>query len=95
MTNVTQIHDTHAEYLQLLKYEEGQFYKTHHDYIPMQKMRVQGSRILTVFLYLNDVEEGENSNADITRMYDLVAFYIKLSYCFLFSNFKRRWHQFS
>ena len=64
MANVTQIHDTYAEYLQLLKYEEGQFYKTHHDYIPMQKMRVQGSRILTVFLYLNDVEEGENFKAD-------------------------------
>ena len=59
MTNVTQIHDNHAEYLQLLKYEVGEFYKTHHDYIPPQKMRAQGVRILTVFLYLNDVAEGK------------------------------------
>lgn len=64
LANLTQIHDKHAEYLQLLKYEEGQFYKTHHDYIPMQKMKVQGSRILTVFLYLNDVEEGKDNAVD-------------------------------
>jgi prolyl 4-hydroxylase len=58
MHEVTQIDDKHSEYLQLLKYEVGEFYKTHHDYIPMQKGRVHGVRILTCFLYLNDVEEG-------------------------------------
>jgi hypothetical protein len=47
-----------SEDLQILKYEVGQFYNTHHDYIPHQKDRQCGPRILTFFLYLSDVEAG-------------------------------------
>jgi prolyl 4-hydroxylase len=50
------------EYLQLLRYEKGQFYGQHHDYIPHQLQRATGVRILTVFLYLNDVEAGGGTN---------------------------------
>jgi prolyl 4-hydroxylase len=50
------------EFLQLLRYEEGQFYNSHHDYIGLDRKRPQGVRILTVFLYLNDVEEGGGTN---------------------------------
>jgi hypothetical protein len=35
---------------------------THHDYIEHDIERPQGVRILTVFLYLNDVEEGGGTN---------------------------------
>lgn len=56
--NLTAIPDSHSEYLQLLKYEETQFYEQHHDYIEYHLDRAQGVRIVTVFLYLNDVEEG-------------------------------------
>ena len=56
--NLTGIPEMNSEYLQLLKYEEGQFYRQHHDYIPHNLQRPQGVRILTVFLYLNDVEAG-------------------------------------
>ena len=38
--------------------EEGQFYRMHHDYVDHERDRVEGPRILTVFLYLNTVEEG-------------------------------------
>jgi prolyl 4-hydroxylase len=31
--NITNIPDTNSEYLQLLKYEVGEFYEKHHDYI--------------------------------------------------------------
>lgn len=31
LSNATGIPDSHAEYLQLLRYEEGQYYKDHHD----------------------------------------------------------------
>lgn len=48
----------HSEYLQLLRYEEGQQYKEHHDYIDFQRERNEGVRILTVFMYLNSVESG-------------------------------------
>jgi len=47
-----------SEYLQLLRYEQGQYYKVHHDFIPYHLKRAQGVRILTIFLYLNDVEGG-------------------------------------
>jgi prolyl 4-hydroxylase len=56
--NITGIPDTNSEYWQFLQYQEGQFYAEHHDYIPFHLERSQGVRILTVFLYLNDVEEG-------------------------------------
>lgn len=32
--------------------------RSHHDYIGFHLEREQGVRIITVFLYLNDVEEG-------------------------------------
>jgi len=51
---LVEIPSNHSEYLQLLRYEVGQHYKTHHDYSASHKDRPQGVRILTVFLYLND-----------------------------------------
>lgn len=56
--NATGVPDDNSEYLQLLRYEVGQFYRTHHDYIAHHTTRQEGVRILTVFLYLNDVEAG-------------------------------------
>eukprot|EP00549_Striatella_unipunctata_P007896 CAMPEP_0118724462 /NCGR_PEP_ID=MMETSP0800-20121206/32590_1 /TAXON_ID=210618 ORGANISM="Striatella unipunctata, Strain CCMP2910" /NCGR_SAMPLE_ID=MMETSP0800 /ASSEMBLY_ACC=CAM_ASM_000638 /LENGTH=470 /DNA_ID=CAMNT_0006633037 /DNA_START=34 /DNA_END=1446 /DNA_ORIENTATION=- len=56
--NITGIPETNSENLQLLKYEVGQFYRAHHDYIEHQVDRQSGVRLLTFFLYLNDVEEG-------------------------------------
>jgi len=46
------------EDFQILKYDEGQFYKEHHDFIDHQVSRQCGPRILTFFQYLSDVEEG-------------------------------------
>ncbi len=59
---MTRIPDTNSEYLQLLHYDVGQFYKIHHDYIDFHLNRTQGVRLATVFLYLNDVEEGGGTN---------------------------------
>jgi len=58
LSELTQIDDNHSEYLQLLRYEPGQFYENHHDYIEHLLERQQGVRILTSYLYLNDVEAG-------------------------------------
>merc|ERR1712228_873279 len=55
IVNVTNIPKENQESFQLLKYEEGQFYTSHYDFSPY---RADGPRILTFFLYLNDVEEG-------------------------------------
>ena len=32
--------------------------KRHHDFVPFHLERYQGPRLITAFLYLNDVEEG-------------------------------------
>eukprot|EP00578_Thalassiosira_sp_NH16_P025821 CAMPEP_0181086912 /NCGR_PEP_ID=MMETSP1071-20121207/6000_1 /TAXON_ID=35127 /ORGANISM="Thalassiosira sp., Strain NH16" /LENGTH=475 /DNA_ID=CAMNT_0023168781 /DNA_START=130 /DNA_END=1557 /DNA_ORIENTATION=+ len=71
-TIVNQIHDRiekvtgvpahNSEDLQMLKYQPGQFYRQHHDYIDHQRDRQCGPRILTFFLYLSDVEEGGATN---------------------------------
>ena len=55
---ILDIDPRNSEDLQLLKYEKGQFYNSHHDYIQHQKDRQCGPRILTVFMYLNEVEAG-------------------------------------
>lgn len=55
---ITNIPAFHSEDFQLLKYEEGEFYREHHDFIEHQVDRACGPRILTVFLYLTDVDEG-------------------------------------
>jgi prolyl 4-hydroxylase len=58
ITEVTNIPEENSENLQMLRYEVGEYYQTHHDYIPYQKERPSGVRIMTVYMYLNDVEEG-------------------------------------
>jgi prolyl 4-hydroxylase len=56
--NLTGIPPIYSESLQLLKYTEGQFYTTHHDYLDNSEKTLGGPRVVTVFVYLSDVEEG-------------------------------------
>lgn len=58
IAEVTKTPEKNSEYLQLLRYQEGQYYQTHHDYIGYQVDRQPGVRIMTFYMYLNDVEEG-------------------------------------
>jgi len=58
LSELTSIDERNSEYLQLLRYEPGQFYVDHHDYIGHNINNQQGVRILTSYLYLNDVEAG-------------------------------------
>ena len=64
LSNLTGIPELNSEFLQLLRYEPGQFYRVHHDYIDLENKRQQGPRLLTLYLYLNDVEEGGGTNFD-------------------------------
>ena len=52
-----QISDDYAEPLQVLKYNEGEFYKAHHDQ-NSPRSSAWGPRVFTVFFYLSDVGEG-------------------------------------
>lgn len=55
---VTSIPQGNYESFQILKYNEGQFYRSHHDSSSSKGASIVGHRVLTFFLYLNDVEEG-------------------------------------
>lgn len=68
MERLTNISSENSEALQLLRYEEGQFYKVHHDYISLDKTRAQGVRILTIFLYLNDMEDEAGGGTNFPRL---------------------------
>lgn len=62
ISNMTGIPEENSEDLQLLRYEVGQKYNTHHDYIEYETDRQGGVRLITVYLYLNDVEAGGGTN---------------------------------
>mmetsp|Transcript_39945 Transcript_39945/g.96406 ORF Transcript_39945/g.96406 Transcript_39945/m.96406 type:complete len:479 (-) Transcript_39945:128-1564(-) len=61
MANVTStlgIPESHCDYLQLLKYTTGQFYKEHNDYDAHQVFASAGARSITWYMYLSTVPEG-------------------------------------
>ena len=58
IASITGTNVENSEHLQLLKYNPGEYYKQHHDYIEYQEGMPCGVRMLTMFLYLNEVEEG-------------------------------------
>lgn len=51
----------HFEQLQVVRYEPGQFYRAHFDYVDdkVPDLAVRGQRVVTVFVYLNDLPEDE------------------------------------
>jgi prolyl 4-hydroxylase len=65
IANITRTKNENAEYLQMLQYEPGQYYRQHHDYIEHHKGLPCGVRILTLFIYLNDVEEGGGTKFNV------------------------------
>ena len=68
MVNLTGIPYENYEYLQLLRYEQGQHYHRHHDFADYHLDRQYGARVLTVFLYLNTVEEGGGTNFPVVNV---------------------------
>lgn len=58
LSQLTGIPLQNSEHLQLLRYNLGEFYGNHHDMIEHHVTKQAGPRILTVFIYLNDVERG-------------------------------------
>lgn len=60
--NITGVPEINYENFQVLRYQPGQFYRTHHDMSPGDNELACGPRILTFFLYLSDVEEGGGTN---------------------------------
>jgi len=57
IANLTLVPERNAEHLQVLKYETGQFYRTHHDQ-NSPTTSAWGPRMYTFFMYLNDAPGG-------------------------------------
>jgi prolyl 4-hydroxylase len=58
ISELTMVHQDHFESMQLLRYHKGFYYKAHNDNAGGQQGTYTGGRVYTAFLYLNDVEEG-------------------------------------
>mmetsp|Transcript_18259 Transcript_18259/g.47697 ORF Transcript_18259/g.47697 Transcript_18259/m.47697 type:complete len:455 (-) Transcript_18259:84-1448(-) len=54
----------YMEALQVLRYEEGQYYRSHHDVIDNHLWMMPGPRVLTAFMYFNEVAQGGETNFD-------------------------------
>ena len=52
---------SHLERLQVVRYNPGQFYKAHYDYLhgATDEVRKNGQRTVTIFVYLNDLPADE------------------------------------
>jgi len=55
---VTGIPEENYECLQLLKYVPGTYYRPHNDFIQVHAEQSHGPRLLTFFVYFNEVEKG-------------------------------------
>eukprot|EP00967_Tisochrysis_lutea_P134688 scaffold238267_cov33-Tisochrysis_lutea.AAC.1 len=64
MSRIARMPEENAEYFQILRYEPGQFYKTHHDQ-QTAHWTPQGVRVYTFFVYLSDVEHVAGSDQEI------------------------------
>jgi hypothetical protein len=57
ISTVTRVPTVNGEFMQIVRYGEGQFYREHHD-SNSASWSPQGVRVYTFFMYLNDVPEG-------------------------------------
>lgn len=60
ISNVVQVSPVRAELLQVISYEEGEYFDYHVDAFSLNDINMQdgGQRLFTTMVYLNDVEEG-------------------------------------
>lgn len=75
--HVLQIPSENFEHFLLVFYEEGKSYEQIQDFLAPQRDQYPGPRILTLFLYLNDVEEGGGTNFPLLN--DIVSLRVKES----------------
>jgi prolyl 4-hydroxylase len=68
MENITGIPRTNYENLQILQYEEHQYYHEHNDFIEYQVDRPCGSRILTFYIYLNTLPDDGGGGTNFPKL---------------------------
>lgn len=60
IAKVTGIPVVNSEHLEIIKYEVGQHYRKHNDYILSERDGRAGSRVLSFFIYLSDDDDAED-----------------------------------
>jgi prolyl 4-hydroxylase len=58
LEQLTHVPESHYEHFHMLRYDVGQFFDTHSDFLYQHRNRQEGVRIFSVLMYLNDVNEG-------------------------------------
>jgi hypothetical protein len=58
---IANVPEEYLEGLQVVRYQHGQYYRAHFDYLPKisEDVKKRGQRTATIFAYLNDLPEGE------------------------------------
>jgi prolyl 4-hydroxylase len=59
ISKVTGIPVVNSEHLEIVKYEVGDYYRKHNDYILSQQGGRAGSRVLSFFVYLSDDDDDD------------------------------------
>ncbi|CAJ1368434.1 unnamed protein product [Effrenium voratum] len=104
ITRATRLGNENMEPFQVVRYQVGQEFQGHQDYLDEQESQVCGGRIGTFFMYLNDVPEGgqthfQHWNFTITPRKGLAILWWNVNYTKLqhgdFRNGKNMdaWHQ--
>lgn len=96
VSDVTQTPVANGEFAQLVYYHacpsdtdaSCAFYKRHSDYIDGDRHRIQGVRIYTLFMYLNDVPEGGGGGTRFTDLSPPVTFMPKKGKAVLWPSVK-------
>ena len=98
--DVTNVPISNYNEMQILQYQPGQFHSFHGDYINEDTYRRGGGRILTFFMYFNDVEAG--GETEFSRLSPSIKVSPKKGKALLWSNVldsdphkedERVWHQ--
>lgn len=64
MSNVTLLPKSNHGFVQMIRYNEGQWFKMHNDFAPHHTLKPAGVRLTTILVYLSNVEEGGGTSFD-------------------------------
>jgi prolyl 4-hydroxylase len=68
IAEITNLPVENQETFQVLRYNGGEYYRAHYDYIPEHGDMPCGARVATFFLYMSDVEEGGETHFPTIHM---------------------------